>query len=210
VITTLPVAAFPLALAGLRALLEGAPDCTIVGQATSLRQAATLIGRLSPDVTIIDLAAGRADDLSDLVALAQERSDVGLVLLVEAGAEPYLPEPSRGRIAYLPRDASAEAVLSAVRGVAAGLVILDPRVVPALVAPVPRLAAAPPAEPLTAREREVLALLAQGLPNKTIAHRLAISEHTAKFHVGAILAKLGAASRTEAVTLAARQGLLML
>jgi DNA-binding NarL/FixJ family response regulator len=56
----------------------------------------------------------------------------------------------------------------------------------------------------------VLALMAQGLPNKTIAYRLAISEHTVKFHVGAILAKLGAASRTEAVTLSARQGLLML
>jgi DNA-binding NarL/FixJ family response regulator len=65
-------------------------------------------------------------------------------------------------------------------------------------------------EPLTERETEVLELLALGLPNKTIAQRLRISEHTAKFHVGSIMAKLGAASRTEAVALAARRGLLVL
>ncbi|MCC6386326.1 MAG: response regulator transcription factor [Dehalococcoidia bacterium] len=63
---------------------------------------------------------------------------------------------------------------------------------------------------LTAREREVLTLMAAGLPNKTIALRLGISEHTAKFHVGTVLAKLGAASRTEAVMTAARRGLLPL
>ena len=65
-------------------------------------------------------------------------------------------------------------------------------------------------EPLTAREREVLQLLAQGIPNKQIAQRLGISEHTVKFHVSAIMTKLGAASRTEAVTTAARRGLLLL
>ena len=65
-------------------------------------------------------------------------------------------------------------------------------------------------EPLTEREREVLDLMALGLPNKTIAARLGISEHTVKFHVGSVMAKLGAASRTEAVTHAIRQGLLAL
>jgi DNA-binding NarL/FixJ family response regulator len=67
-----------------------------------------------------------------------------------------------------------------------------------------------PGESLTARERDVLQLLAQGLPNKLIANRLHISEHTAKFHVSSIMTKLNAASRTEAVTLAARRGLLIL
>jgi DNA-binding NarL/FixJ family response regulator len=71
-------------------------------------------------------------------------------------------------------------------------------------------AAPAPLSPLTAREQDVLGLVALGLPNKTIARRLNISEHTVKFHVGAILGKLGAASRTEAVTLAVRSGLLPL
>jgi DNA-binding CsgD family transcriptional regulator len=69
---------------------------------------------------------------------------------------------------------------------------------------------APPTQPLTPREIEVLGMLAEGLGNKTIARRLGISEHTVKFHVGSILAKLDASSRTEAVTLGARRGLIML
>jgi DNA-binding NarL/FixJ family response regulator len=73
-----------------------------------------------------------------------------------------------------------------------------------------RTAEEPPAEPLTAREAEVLALLSLGLPNKQIALRLQISEHTVKFHIAAIFAKLGAASRTEAVSIGARQGLITL
>jgi DNA-binding CsgD family transcriptional regulator len=73
-----------------------------------------------------------------------------------------------------------------------------------------RAVPAPPAQPLTPREIEVLGMLAEGLGNKTIARRLGISEHTVKFHVGSILAKLDASSRTEAVTLGARRGLIML
>src|SRR5260370_38862805 len=80
------------------------------------------------------------------------------------------------------------------------------------VAPLPRAAelAAGAGEPLTPRERDVLQLMAEGLPNKLIAVRLSISEHTAKFHISAIMTKLGAASRTEAVTIGARRGLLIL
>jgi DNA-binding NarL/FixJ family response regulator len=210
VIGVLVVAGYPLALAGLRALLDGAGNCSVVGEATSVDQAAELAPRLNPDVLLLDLGPARAEELGELAALARDQPDLGLVLLAEAGLERDLPGPARGRLGYLPRHATGQAIVGAVRAVAAGLVVLDPRAVPALVATPPRLAADPPGEALTARERDVLALLAQGLPNKTIAHRLVISEHTVKFHVGAILAKLGAASRTEAVTLAARQGILML
>jgi DNA-binding NarL/FixJ family response regulator len=158
----------------------------------------------------VDVGAGRGADLGELAALADEHPDLGLVVLADAGVERALPPLGRGRMGYLGREATPEAILQAVRAVAAGLVVLDPHAAPGLAAPLPRLAADAPAEPLTARELEVLGLMAQGLANKTIAHRLTISEHTVKFHVGAILAKLGAASRTEAVTLAARQGILML
>jgi DNA-binding NarL/FixJ family response regulator len=124
-------------------------------------------------------------------------------------------------IAYgaLSRDATREEIISALAAVANGLVVLDRRMVGELLSPHDQRAVASPlrlpgdagtVETLTARELEVLQLLAQGLPNKLIAMRLHITEHTAKFHVSSIMLKLGAASRTEAVTLAARRGLLLL
>jgi DNA-binding CsgD family transcriptional regulator len=114
------------------------------------------------------------------------------------------------------RDATPDEIVPAITAVASGLITLDRRLASDLFAASQRVAA-PAAErpttadePLTARELEVLQLMAQGLPNKTIAARLRISEHTAKFHVSAIMMKLGAASRTEAVTRGARLGLLIL
>ncbi|HEU5347521.1 MAG TPA: response regulator transcription factor [Ktedonobacterales bacterium] len=116
----------------------------------------------------------------------------------------------------LRRDATPEEIAAALGAVAGGLITLDRRIASLLlqssasvVAPAPERLTGPE-EPLTARELDVLQLLAQGLPNKIIATRLHITEHTAKFHVSSILMKLGAASRTEAVTTAARRGLLML
>jgi two-component system, NarL family, response regulator YdfI len=209
VIDVLVVGAYPMARAGLRALLEEAADCAVVGQAASFAETLELAAHPAPDVALVDAGPSRGHDLDDLAALADEQPSLGLVVLAEAGAERYLPPLARGRVGYLTREAAPDAVVQAVRAVAAGLVVLDPLAAPSLTAP-PRLALDAPTDPLTARELEVLGLLAQGLPNKTIAQRLIISEHTVKFHVGAILAKLGAASRTEAVTLAARQGLLML
>jgi DNA-binding NarL/FixJ family response regulator len=100
-----------------------------------------------------------------------------------------------------------------VRAVASGLVVADPALAGRLMAADSAgtiASAAPAGEDLTPRERQVLELIALGLPNKTIARRLGISEHTAKFHVAAVMAKLGAASRTEAVRLAARRGLVAL
>lgn len=114
------------------------------------------------------------------------------------------------------RDATPDEIVPAITAVASGLITLDRRLASDLFAASQRVAApaterpATSDEPLTARELEVLQLMAQGLPNKTIAARLHISEHTAKFHVSAIMMKLGAASRTEAVTRGARLGLLIL
>ncbi len=121
--------------------------------------------------------------------------------------------------AALPRDATTEEIIAAISAVGSGLVVLDRRLAADLLAinepkaidmPVRIPADSLSADALTARELEVLQLLAEGLPNKLIASRLRITEHTAKFHVSSIMLKLGAASRTEAVTLAARRGLLLL
>ena len=166
--------------------------------------------------------------------------EVGLVLLGSgARVEPALTRGSLPGWACLLRDADAEEIAAAVRAVAAGLVVLDRRlgamlpsgapdgaVLPARCSVLGRTTAGPRSaehgapstehasaastEALTARERDVLQLVAEGLQNRQIAARLYLSPHTVKFHVASILAKLGAASRTEAVTLAARRGELIL
>ena len=105
---------------------------------------------------------------------------------------------------------SAAELVAAVQAVSRGLIVIDPQI--AGIAGLRWNGAPAPIDPvddlLTPREMEVLRLVANGLPNKTIAHQLEISEHTVKFHVGSILTKLDAASRTEAVTIATRRGLL--
>src|SRR5205823_1424367 len=117
--------------------------------------------------------------------------------------------------AFVLREAESEEIEAAVRAVAAGLIVLD-RSLASLLTVAPPAARvvdstdALPGETLTAREREVLDLMARGLANKNIAARLNISLHTVKFHVASILAKLGASSRTEAVTIGARRGYVVL
>ncbi|MGH2448574.1 MAG: response regulator transcription factor [Chloroflexota bacterium] len=134
-----------------------------------------------------------------------QRPDVPAVVLgdVDPG-----DELRRGTRAVLRRDASEEEIVAAVRAVEAGLIALpaeDLAVMGQLTSKPDELS-----EPLTAREIEVLGLLAEGVSNKAIAAKLAISEHTVKFHVASILAKLDAGSRTEAVIAGIRQGLVML
>lgn len=109
--------------------------------------------------------------------------------------------------AVLASNAGADQLLAAVQAAAQGLVVVPPRM---LAGGSRRLAAPDLQEPLTAREQEVLQLLSQGLSNKLIARQLTISEHTVKFHVSATYAKLGASNRTEAVSHAARRGLISL
>lgn len=205
-IRVLVVAGYPAVRAGLGALL--AQDAGIA--AVEAPPPGAMAGLdASPDVIVVDANSG--GDVID--ELGEQYPHAPLVLL---GADPAADGPGLGEmpVAYLAPDVEAEALASAVRGVAAGLTVIDPDLIAAAgihlhTAPHPVPTPIPAAgEPLTAREREVLALVASGLPNKAIARELGISEHTAKFHVGSLLAKLGAASRTEAVTIATRRGLL--
>jgi two-component system, NarL family, nitrate/nitrite response regulator NarL len=162
-------------------------------------------------VAVIDLDGGQGDLPARVAA---RYPNAAHVLLVD-GPDGYRPPSgaAAGRPwAALLKDAGADELAAAVRAVSRGLVVLDPAVAARLTESGAAFAREgdPLDEPLTEREAEVLHLVALGLPNKTIAQRLGISEHTAKFHVGSILAKLGAASRTEAVALAARRGVLVL
>jgi DNA-binding NarL/FixJ family response regulator len=157
---------------------------------------------------------GAAVDAADVIltdAVASlgtgiKRADPGAAALVLLADEDELLgtlRPFRTGIALLPTTATAEQIVTAIEAAAAGLVVLHADHAGSLIA-------APVDDPLTPREREVLHMLAAGLGNKEIAARLHISDHTAKFHVSQILAKLTAASRAEAVSIAMRRGLVPL
>jgi DNA-binding NarL/FixJ family response regulator len=145
---------------------------------------------------------------------AQRYSDApraAVVLSDEPGLATQLARAGLRGWACLGRDADADQLDLAVRSADAGLVLLDlPLAATSLAISAGVPAAAQVGEPLTPRELQVLQLVAQGLPNKGIARRLGITENTAKFHVASLSGKLGASSRTEAVTLAARRGLILL
>jgi DNA-binding NarL/FixJ family response regulator len=156
----------------------------------------------APDLPALDtLTARRYSDLPRAAVVLTDEPGVAAVL-ARAGLRGW---------ACLARDADAAELDLAIRAADAGLVLLDLPLASATVTlPAVTAATREASEPLTPRELQVLQLVAQGLPNKGIARRLGISENTAKFHVASLCGKLGASSRTEAVTLAARRGLILL
>ena len=207
------VAAYPSVRAGLRALLIGEDRIEVVGEAAHLQD---LDREAEVDVAVVDLDLdgiwGTADDLIGLDVAA------GLVLLGPADGESGMVERFGERPwAYLLKDVSGAELARAIEAVASGLVVIQPPLSRRLldpssrpVSPSPFSGSDPGSEALTAREHEVLQLVAEGLPNKLIALKLGISEHTVKFHITSILSKLDASSRTEAVRLGARRGLVVL
>jgi len=187
---------------------------TVVGEAGRAEELLEGAASLDPDVLLLELEHEDEELARAFWQLAESAGGSAPVLLCDGGdrwAQAALRAGARG---VLPRDATGEEIIAAVIAAAANLLVLHPTVARALL-PVEILASAPTLandliEPLTPRELEVLRLLSEGLGNKGISRQLHISEHTVKFHVGAIMAKLGAASRTEAVTQAARRGLILL
>jgi len=170
------------------------------------------IDTVQPDVLLVDLGAARVG--AWLRHLGTLRLPPGVVMLTDD------PRPAlgvellrRGGRAVLPRHASSEEIVAAIEAVAAGLVVLHPEAMTSLRSASlarPGAVAAVADQRLTAREIEILGLIAEGLGNKPIAARLRISDHTVKFHIASIFAKLSAGSRTEAVTIGVRQGLIMI
>jgi two-component system, NarL family, nitrate/nitrite response regulator NarL len=200
-VRVLIIAENPLARLGLAALLTGQPGITVVGQTGSGGDLLTEISALHADVLLWDLDWNAA---VERLSVLNEDSPPVLALLPSRGdAADAWAAGARGLLLH---NADADEIATALVGVARGLAVFDPGLAAAVFpAPVPA-----PQEDLTPREREVLQLVAEGLPNKLIASRLKISEHTVKFHVNAILSKLNVASRTEAVVRAARLGLILL
>ena len=211
------VASSPLARAGLENLLV-ARQIEVAG---SVRALADLDGRLDDaptDAIVIDSAGERFESFLDAIIASGVPSDFIVVLLVEpASLGASSAALGAGIRAVLPNDVSPDQLVAALQAATSGLLVMHPAQVP-LTVNVNGFASAPGrsqgldelAEALTPRESEVLQMLASGLPNKEIAAKLAISEHTVKFHVASIMGKLGAASRTEAVALGIRRGLVLL
>ena len=202
-IRVLLVADDPLARGGLATLLEGRGEIGALGRSSS-EDAAAAASREPWDAIAWDLGAAGGAGADRLRALATAAPVVALFAAEDDAAE-ALRAGARGAVA---RDADPEAIAAALAAAARGLGVLDPGLAAGWLRP-PAPAQAD-GEALTPREREVMQLLAEGLANKVIAGRLGISERTAKFHVNAILGKLGAGSRSEAIVKAARQGLVVL
>lgn len=205
------VAASPLAREGLVSILRASSGLEVVGAAADLDALDDPLSNGEVDVLLID--AYRNGQKSDFNALGA--SDLALdlpVIVLTDGALPggFAAALRAGVRAVLPREVSAEQLIASIQAAAAGLVVLprDQVAATADMARTPVLAEL--TEALTPREREVLQMLAGGLVNKEIAAKLAISEHTVKFHVASILGKLGASTRTEAVSTGIRHGLILL
>jgi DNA-binding NarL/FixJ family response regulator len=195
--------------AGLRSMLgavDGA-DVEVVGQAAGLAGA-----ELEPALSGADVVLLADEELLEEAALAlADGEDVRQALLVLSDDEGAVGKlrllPLRGW-GVVPPDAPPEELGAAAAAVGRGLVVLPPSLTERLLGTPTAVEAL--SEPLTAREDEVLALLGRGLPNKLIARELSISEHTVKFHVSSIYAKLGVTNRAEAVSQGARRGLISL
>jgi DNA-binding NarL/FixJ family response regulator len=207
-ITLLIVDDHPVVRDGLRGMFESAPGFTVLGEAPNGAEAVTLAGTLDPDVILMDLrmpGGGGVDAIRELTRRGA-RAQV-LVLTTYDTDSDTLPAIEAGATGYLLKDAPREELFTAVRAAAQGRTVLSPAVASRLVSAV-RTPAAPGNEPLSAREREVLALVARGTSNREIARELFISEATVKTHLTHLYAKLGVNDRAAAVATGYQRGIL--
>lgn len=206
----------PLTSAGLTALLQGDSEIEIVGTLDEREESDETILQAvieeKPDVVVLELSPGQEKAQVKRLAADEVFSDAAIVVMSRETDFAIARDAIRlGARAVLGTGASAAQLRAAIRAVAEGLIVLpdDARLF-SRGPEFPESATSEEVESLTAREREVLNLMADGLGNKQIAAKLGISEHTAKFHVASILGKLGATTRTEAVTIGVRSGLVLL
>jgi two-component system, NarL family, response regulator YdfI len=212
VIRVFLIAASPLARVTLQNRLK-AQSVKIVGTAVSVDIVGSDLSDSQADVLLVDAAGESPEAIIESLTESDLAAEIPVVVLTEASAPAASAQALQAGIrAVLPSEISTDKLAAALQAAAAGLAVLHPSEIP-VAFPASAPASQPLAElpePLTRREREVLQMLAAGLANKEIAARLHISDHTAKFHVAAILGKLGAATRTEAVALGIRRGLVLL
>jgi NarL family two-component system response regulator YdfI len=205
------VAASSLVRAGLQSRFA-ARDVEVVGSAPNFESLAGQWPDVEADIVLVETSGEQFEAVMDSLAASELASEATIVVLSDPSESRRLAAALReGVRAILPSNISPEQLVAALQAVAAGLTVMHPAEIDAMFPAGPTSRPlAELTEPLTPRENEVLQMLASGLANKEIAARLAISDHTVKFHVASILGKLGAGSRTEAVSLGIRRGLVLL
>ncbi|MBE2214572.1 MAG: response regulator transcription factor [Opitutaceae bacterium] len=191
-------------LEGLVAIISRQADMRVVGQASDGERAVQLCREHHPDIALLDLRMPRLDGVEVIQELRQVNEKIRAIVLTTFDTDADIAKAVRaGAKGYLLKDAPREEILACIRRVHAGETCIPA----ALVA---KLAAGISSEPVTPRELDVLTLLSRGLSNKEISSRLSISETTVKAHLRAIFTKLNVLSRTEAIAVATRRGLVQL
>jgi DNA-binding NarL/FixJ family response regulator len=195
----------------LEELLDGR-RIEVVGTASSVETVAEALAEQDADVLLVEVSSDTAEELLETLAVTGVTEETAVVVLLDQSAPVSASQVRQAGVrGVLSGGVSAEQLRVAIEAAASGLFVLHPNEVRPERASRARAATALElSEPLTGRERQVLGMLGAGLGNKEIASRLKISEHTAKFHVASILGKLGASSRTEAVAIGLRRGLILL
>lgn len=197
----------PVVREGLSSMLSRQEDFFVVGEVSNGVEAVREALALVPDVVLMDLRMPQMDGVAAIKAIRRENPDIAIVILTtyddDALVRSGLQAGARG---YLLKDAPKEQLFHAIRTAKAGGTVFHPSVVDKLAGPGKEEQSLE--EPLSARELDVLALMAKGLSNKEIAQKLSVSENTVKSHITHIFEKLNVSSRTEAVTAALRAGLL--
>jgi len=198
----------PIVVDGLRAVLSTQPDFEVVSTANNGEEALHKVNLFHPDVLLLDLEMPRVDGVETLRRLAASAVTVRTIVFTAFDTDDRIVDAVRaGAQGYLLKGSPREELFNAIRVVHAGGSLLQPVVASRLLSRLNQ-PSTPDLNALTARESEVLNLLAQGLPNKEIAAQLVITERTVKFHVSSLMSKLGASNRTEVVALAIQRGLL--
>ncbi|MDH3673598.1 MAG: response regulator transcription factor [Gammaproteobacteria bacterium] len=203
----------PVVRYGLTHMLNAEPELSVVGEAADAHEVVEKLQTLKPDVIILDMEMGEAHGVDALRALRAVAPEAGVVIYTAFDdAERIVEAVQLGVQGYLLKDAGDQELARAIRVVHAGGTLLQPAVATKLLRRMRQepIRDTPLPEPLTERERQVVTLLAEGHSNQVIADTLHISERTVKFHVSAILAKLTARNRTEAVLTAVRHGIVKL
>jgi DNA-binding NarL/FixJ family response regulator len=194
---------------GLRGFLALQDDVEVVAEAADGEEAVAAAERLTPDVALVDLVMPRVDGIEAIRRIRAVAPATRVIVLTSFADEGrMLPAVRAGAVGYLLKDVAPQDLVAAVRTVNDGETLLHPAVVRELVREVSGGRREPAADnPLTAREREVLGLIARGRANKAIAFELGVAEKTVKTHVSNILGKLNVTDRTQAALLAVREGL---
>mgnify|MGYP001193103643 CR=1 FL=1 len=193
---------------GLIAFLLAYEDLDLVGEASDGEEAVRLCARVLPDVVLMDLIMPRMDGTTATRLIRAEHPEIPVIALTSSKDEEMIQNTLRaGAIGYLLKNVSADDLVNAIRAAHHGRPTLAPEATHALIHSATQTNYPPVGHDLTEREREVLALMAEGMNNSQIAEKLVVSRSTVKFHVSSILSKLHVSNRTEAVVLALQQHL---